>query len=206
MGVPLHRKIQPSPLRWTWKWVSSTTSFSFHSSLSLSKLSRSSLRRLSPAKWIVMGGGGPRLVGGGLQRSTSSDLLCQLKWSLSGRKIVNYTHYTKDTQWKEREQEGRGEEGRRGGGKEGRTVGREREGKTQWCGGAINLPCEPSDESWSDKHQGIWVACMSTLARQVEIERENFPDVDKLCLPILSSDLTFCFDVLLSQEGNSIKW
>ena len=107
---------------------------------------------------------------------------------------MNYTHYTANNERYPMEREktrGKrrgGEEGRRGGGEEGRREGGEdsRKARHSDVGGS----CEPSDKSCSDKHQGIWVACMSTLARQVEIERENFPDVDKLCLPILSSDLT----------------
>ena len=63
-----------------------------------------------------------------------------------------------------------------------RTVGREGAHDV----GDYGPHMEPSDKSCSNKH---WVSCMSTLASQVEIERENFPDADKLCLPILSSDL-----------------
>ena len=82
---------------------------------------------------------------------------------------------------KEGRRGGRGEE-RKGGGEEVRTVGREGAHDV----GDYGPHMKPSDKSCSNKH---WVSCMSTLASQVEIERENFPDADKLCLPILSSDL-----------------
>ena len=58
-----------------------------------------------------------------------------------------------------------------------RTVGREGAHDV----GDYGPHMEPSDKSCSDKH---WVSCMSTHASQVEIERENIPDADKLCLPI----------------------